>query len=236
MFKNDVFELIRQSAYHYGVPKLAAKMGLAPGTLYNKLNNDEGCSHHKLTLQDFIAILGITGDTAALQGLAGLFDHAVFPLPQMEQMGDDALLDMVNQVYVQTQCQGEKSGHYWTSDPRRLAAAGTVYIVESPINALSVETAFAHHPRVAAMAIRGVANVDNIDWSLLRGKRALIALDHTDAVNPKTGKRPGMDAAYRLYDALTAADVAARMVDMIDWEEGEDINDELQRHGEEELL
>lgn len=76
-------------------------MGLAPGTLYNKLNNDEGCSHHKLTLQDFIAILGITGDTAALQGLAGLFDHAVFPLPQMEQMGDDALLDMVNQVYVQ---------------------------------------------------------------------------------------------------------------------------------------
>lgn len=101
MFKNDVFELIRQSAYHYGVPKLATKMGLAPGTLYNKLNNDEGCSHHKLTLQDFIAILGITGDTAALQGLAGLFDHAVFPLPQMEQMGDDALLDMVNQVYVQ---------------------------------------------------------------------------------------------------------------------------------------
>ena len=92
MFKNDVFELIRQSAYHYGVPKLAAKMGLAPGTLYNKLNNDEGCSHHKLTLQDFIAILGITGDTAALQGLAGLFDHAVFPLPQMEQMGE-ALAD-----------------------------------------------------------------------------------------------------------------------------------------------
>ncbi len=137
---------------------------------------------------------------------------------------------------VKTQCQGEKSGHYWTSDPRRLAAAGTVYIVESPINALSVETAFAHHPRVAAMAIRGVANVDNIDWSLLRGKRALIALDHTDAVNPKTGKRPGMDAAYRLYDALTAADVAARMVDMIDWEEGEDINDVLQRHGAEELL
>lgn len=101
MFKNDVFELIRQSAYHYGVPKLAAKMGLAPGTLYNKLNNDDGCSHHKLTLQDFIAILTITGDTTALQGLAGLFDHAVFPLPQMDRLGDDALLDMVNQVYVQ---------------------------------------------------------------------------------------------------------------------------------------
>lgn len=132
---------------------------------------------------------------------------------------------------VKTQCQGEKNGHYWASDPRRLAQARTVFIVESPINALSVESAFAGQKHIASLAIRGIANVENIDWAFLRGKKAVIALDHTDKVNDKTGQRPGMDAAYRLYDVLTAADVAARMVDMIDWDEGTDINDVLQKKG-----
>lgn len=99
MFPNDVFELVRQAAYAYGVPKLAAKMGCQPGTLYNKLNNDEGCSHHKLTLQDFIQITTITGDTAPLQGLAGLFDCALYCLPDVSDLADDALLDMVNRVH-----------------------------------------------------------------------------------------------------------------------------------------
>lgn len=137
---------------------------------------------------------------------------------------------------VKTQCQGEKNGYYWTSDPRRLAAAHTVFIVESPINALSVETAFLAQKGIAALAIRGVANVPNIDWAFLRGKKAVIALDHTDKVNEKTGQRPGMAAAYQLYDALTAADVSARMVDMLDWAEGEDINDVLQHSGASELM
>ena len=61
----------------------------------------------------------------------------------------------------------------------------------------------------------------------MRGKRAIIATDMTDAVNDRTGQRPGMEAAYQLYDKLTACDVAARMVNMIDWNEGEDINDVL---------
>lgn len=135
---------------------------------------------------------------------------------------------------VKTQCQGEKNGFYWTSDPRRLATARTVFIVESPINALSIETALAHQKGFACLAIRGVANVGNIDWAFLRGKRAIIALDHTDRYDPKSGKRPGMDAAYRLYDALTSADIAARMVDMLEWNEGEDINDVLQ-YGPHEL-
>jgi hypothetical protein len=129
---------------------------------------------------------------------------------------------------VKTQCQGEKDGFYWTSCPRRLAAARAVYIVESPINALSIETALAHHAGFACLAIRGVANVGTIDWAFLRGKKAIIALDHTDKVNDKTGQRPGMAAAFQLYDALTAADISARMVDMLDWQEGEDINDVLQ--------
>lgn len=132
---------------------------------------------------------------------------------------------------VKTQCQGEKNGYYWTSDPYRLKRAKVVYIVESPINALSVETAFSGQTNIAALAIRGVTNVSHIDWTFLRGKKAIIALDHADKYNPHTGKRPGQAAAYELYDQLTSTDVAARMVDMVEWDEGQDINDRLQNEG-----
>ncbi|MFC0127159.1 toprim domain-containing protein [Ralstonia solanacearum] len=131
---------------------------------------------------------------------------------------------------VKTQCQGDKLGHGWTSDARRLRHAHTVYIVESPINALSVECC--HLPNgVAVFALRGIANADKIDWSFLRGKRVVIALDHTDPVNERTGQRPGLGAAWKLSEALTAADIGSMLVDMQDWEEGEDLNDVLQTHG-----
>ena len=128
-----------------------------------------------------------------------------------------------------TGCQGEKNGVIWTSSRERFKRAKKVYIVESPINALSVETAYEGDPQapyICALAIRGVNNTD-LDWSFMRGKSAIIATDMSDGVNEQTGKRAGMEAAYRLYDALTACDVSARMVNMIDWNEGEDINDVL---------
>lgn len=98
--QTDVFEQVRTAAYAYGVPRLAAKMGIQPGTLYNKLNNDDSCSHHKITLQDFIQIINITDDFAPLLALAALFDHATYRLPDMSALGDDALLDLVNQVHI----------------------------------------------------------------------------------------------------------------------------------------
>ncbi|MBV8271640.1 MAG: toprim domain-containing protein [Cupriavidus sp.] len=135
---------------------------------------------------------------------------------------------------VKTQCQGEKQGHGWTSDANRLRRAHTVYIVESPINALSVECC--HLPEgFAAFALRGTTNVDKIDWAFLRDKRVLIALDHTDPVNERTGLRPGLAAAWKLSESLTAADIGSMFVDMQDWDEGEDINDVLQHHGVDEL-
>lgn len=135
---------------------------------------------------------------------------------------------------VKTQCQGEREGYGWTSDPVRLKRAHTVVVVESPINALSVESC-ALPAGFAAFAIRGTGNVDSIDWTFLRGKRVLIALDHTDLVNPQTGLRPGLAAAWRLSERLTAADVGHLLVDMQEWEEGEDINDVLCQHGSQEL-
>ncbi|WP_011298355.1 toprim domain-containing protein [Cupriavidus necator] len=135
---------------------------------------------------------------------------------------------------VKTQCHGEKLEYGWTADAMRLRRAHTVYIVESPINALSVESCNLPDG-CAAFAIRGIANADKIDWAFLHGKRVLIALDHTDAVNERTGQRAGLAAAWTLSEALTAADIGSMFVDMQDWEEGEDINDVLQQHGADEL-
>lgn len=133
---------------------------------------------------------------------------------------------------VKTQCQGEKSGYGWTSDVRRLMKAQTVYFVESPINALSVECA--EIPYSAAFAVRGTGNVGNIDLNWVKGKRAVIVMDN-DAPD-KDGYRPGRVAAWSLHERLTALDIAAMMVDQSEWKNSDDepindLNDYLQIHG-----
>lgn len=133
-----------------------------------------------------------------------------------------------------SQCRGAKQGHGWTSSLTRLRQAKTVYLVESPINALSIECAF-QSDHIAAFAIRGTGNAQEIDLAFLNGKRVLIALDHTDPINERSGQRPGLAAAWHLSERLTAANIAHQLVDMQDWQEGEDINDVLQKHGAPEL-
>jgi hypothetical protein len=130
-----------------------------------------------------------------------------------------------------TACQGEKLGYGWTSDIKRLLAARTVYITESPINALSVETAFPNERHIAAFALRGVANINVLDWGWARGKQIRICLDHADKINERTGFRPGLKAAWDLHEALTVLDIPALLVDQHDWEEGIDLNDMLQADG-----
>lgn len=97
---HDVLEITRSVAYAYGVPQLAAKMGMQIGTLYNKLNLDESCHHHKLSLQDLIHIMNITGDIRPLAAMAALFNHAVYCLPEQNGLADEALLDLVNKTQI----------------------------------------------------------------------------------------------------------------------------------------
>lgn len=142
---------------------------------------------------------------------------------------------------VKTQCQGERHGYGWTSDIKRLMAAETVYIVESPINALSVESALTHH-KTAAYAIRGVGNLD-IDYAWLRGRQVVLCLDNDKPQpetledgrpNPKAGFRPGLTAAWALHERLTALDISALMVDQDDWELN-DVNDFIKPAGPGEM-
>ncbi|MDZ4813208.1 MAG: toprim domain-containing protein [Pseudomonadota bacterium] len=121
---------------------------------------------------------------------------------------------------VKTQTQGEKDGVFWTACPVKLKQARTVYVVESAINALCVDScgmAF-----TAALAIRGTGNAPNIDWSLLIGKQVILALD-ADLPNEK-GKRAGAEASWVIYDLLVGLNIACQMVDQTQWYKNE-LND-----------
>lgn len=134
-----------------------------------------------------------------------------------------------------TQCQGEKQGYGWTSDIKRLHAAKTVYIVESPINALSIECCKLYD--AAAFAIRGTGNAGNIDFSWARGKQVVIVMDNDEPFpegHPMAGTRPGLKAAWTLHERLTAMDISALLVDQEEWEYN-DVNDILKNEGPEIL-
>lgn len=140
---------------------------------------------------------------------------------------------------VKTNSQGEKVGYPWTSDWKRVAAARRVYIVESSINALSIESC--DIPGTAAVALRGTGNVDTIDWSFLRGKEVVACLDNDEPLTtgPKAGYCAGLMAAWRLHEVLTALDVSCLLVDQGDWYEDpealkgpiNDVNDYLRLNG-----
>jgi hypothetical protein len=141
---------------------------------------------------------------------------------------------------VKTQSQGEKEGRPWCSDWRRFAAARRVYIVESAINALSIETCAI--PGTAVVAMRGTATVRSMDWHLFIGKQVVLAFDNDKPLEhgPKAGYRPGLQAAWAAHEALMALDVPALMLDYDDWVDDDDepindINDYLQAHGAAEL-
>lgn len=141
---------------------------------------------------------------------------------------------------VKTQCQGEKHGFAWTSDWRRVREARTVYVVESPINALSIESCPVP-PGSAAVAIRGTGNVDNIDWAFCRGKQVIGVFDNDppQAHGPQAGYCPGLKAAWRLHEVLTALDISCLLVDQSGWFQDQeelldpinDVNDLLQQLG-----
>lgn len=114
---------------------------------------------------------------------------------------------------LKTQSQGTKDGVPWFISRQHIERARTVYIVESAINALCVESC--NGPGWAALALRGTGNAATTDWRMLRGKRVVLALDADPP--DKKGFRPGSKAAWAAYDALTRLDIAALMVDQSSW-------------------
>lgn len=129
---------------------------------------------------------------------------------------------------VKTQSHGEKDGIGWTADQRKLNRSQQVVIVESAINALSVDSCSI--PNTASFALRGIGNVNLIDFAFLKGKQVIICMDNDEPIaegKPQAGRRPGPEAAWALYDRLTALNISALIVDQTEWKDkaGESIND-----------
>lgn len=139
-----------------------------------------------------------------------------------------------------TNSQGEKDGVLWTSDWKRVEKAKRVYVVESSINALSVESALEW---AAAVALRGTSNAYNgaVDWSWARGKEVVLCCDNDAPLTEgkDAGYCPGLKAAWALHETLTALDISCLLVDQSGWFEDQDskeapindVNDYLQLLG-----
>ena len=96
----NVFEAFRQMVYLADVQKLAARMGLRPGTLYNKADaGDE--THNQPSLRDVVLATEITGDMRVLDALNEMFGRAAFDCRDYVQTSDDALLDLLAELGAQ---------------------------------------------------------------------------------------------------------------------------------------
>lgn len=136
---------------------------------------------------------------------------------------------------LKTMSHGEKDVP-WTSDPYRLKHAKSVYFVESPINALSIDSC-GFHRSIAAVATKGTEQTKTMDLHFMLGKQAIICMDNDETHDD--GKCPGPEAGWVLYERLTAMGVAVQMVEQIDWKEENpdfnDVNDVLKAKGTTEL-
>lgn len=76
-----------------GVPAVARRMGINPGTLGNEVNPFSEA--HKLGLVRGLGITLTTQDFRILHAFAGLCGHGAFRLPDLHGVSDEALLDLV---------------------------------------------------------------------------------------------------------------------------------------------
>jgi hypothetical protein len=134
--------------------------------------------------------------------------------------------------------KGERHGYPWCSDWQKLELARTVYVVGSPLDALSIESGVL--PFSAVVATRGLANVARIDWSFLRGKQVVACFSNDPPAEdgPDKGYCPGARAGWKLHELMTALDTSCLLVDQSSWfEDAEhkkpirDVNAYLREHG-----
>jgi hypothetical protein len=129
---------------------------------------------------------------------------------------------------MKTKSLGQKNGVFWMLDPRALRTAKTVYVVEGPLDALSIEAAFWNDKTTCAIALRGTQV--QVNWQLFIGKTVICCYDHDE---PKPDKRNpngafrcySAEAEWRIHEGCLAAGVPCFFVDRAKWEYGQDAND-----------
>ncbi|MBL8387029.1 MAG: phage regulatory CII family protein [Hydrogenophaga sp.] len=94
------FEAFRRLVYRHDVKKLAPRMGMKAGTLYNKADADTD-SHNQPTLRDVVSLTELTGDYSVLDALNEMFGRAAFDVAPHAQVSDAALLELLTQLGIE---------------------------------------------------------------------------------------------------------------------------------------
>ncbi|BAP56543.1 hypothetical protein THII_2246 [Thioploca ingrica] len=132
------------------------------------------------------------------------YNHFVTPLLYLDPNLNGGL---------KTQCHGEKKGYFWTADYYALKSAHTAVIVESSINALTVDTA--ELPGYVGISTLGIENATEINWEFLRGKRVVICMDKD---GPKgNGLLPGQEKLWELYNNLCDLGISTFLINQENW-------------------
>lgn len=95
----DVHEAFYRVVHDYpaGVPALAAKMGVPPGTLYNKADpGNEG--HHKPSMADGVVATLLTGDKRIAQAFSRTVGGLYLDLPDMSGVETDQLMTHILRI------------------------------------------------------------------------------------------------------------------------------------------
>lgn len=100
----DVFEAFRQAVLLQDVKQLAQRMGIRPGTLYNKAEAGDD-THNQPTLRDVVLVTELTGDMRVVDALAATFGRATFDCTQHGGASDQELLALLADM-------GRESGEF----------------------------------------------------------------------------------------------------------------------------
>lgn len=93
----DVQEAFYRVVHDRDVAKLAGMMGMSPGVLYNKANQNE-TNHHKPTLADGVVLTNLTGDKRIAQAFCHSVGGLYVELPDLSNLSTDALMMQLVQI------------------------------------------------------------------------------------------------------------------------------------------
>ena len=119
---SNIDDTIYRVAHGYpgGIPALAARMGMNPGVLQNKVNPN--CSTHKTSAEEAAVIADVTDADDIARAFAARRHMICVHLAQFDDISDQALLDLFLTL--------EKEQGNWSETIQKALADGTIYADE----------------------------------------------------------------------------------------------------------
>lgn len=90
----DIGDAVYRTVHDFGVERLAQLTGTPAGTIWNKANRSE-TSHHLTTLADAVLWQVLSRDYRILAAVARTLGHVCFKLPDLSNVSDVALLELL---------------------------------------------------------------------------------------------------------------------------------------------